>query len=100
VLQTTVFSGAPPSAAETWMCSTCLCLLIDARGIFTSSVTQMLRLFSQDTSYKNVSKIINRISVGKTVMAARKVKLRQLLRNCSSGMSVWDLNSTHLNLPA
>lgn len=96
----TMFSGAPPSAAETWMCSTCLCLLIDARGIFTSSVSQMLRLFSQDTSYKNVSKIISRISVGMTVMAACKVKLRQLLRNCSSGMNVWDLRSTHLNLPA
>lgn len=67
MLQTTVFSGAPPSAAETWKCSTCLCLLIDARGIFTSSVSQMLRLFSQDTSYKNVSKIISRTLVGMTV---------------------------------
>lgn len=81
------------------MCSTCLCLLIEARGIFTSSVSQMLRLYSQDMSHKNVSKIISRISAGLTVMAACKVKLRQLLRNGNSEMSVWDFSSTHLNLP-
>lgn len=91
---------SPSLCAETWMCSTCLCLLIEARGIFTSSVSQKLRLFSQDMSHKNVSKIISRISVSLTAIAACKVKLRHLLRNCNSGMSVWDLSSTHLNLPA